>query len=489
MSERIRRLWRDNRRVFLAALLFGLAAYAFMMLNKIPVDDDLPNMWNKGATYVSGRYGLELLRLVMPDWSMPWIYGLMSLVFLSAAACVTVRLFQIQSPALQLLLAGVLVTFPAETGTMAYMFTAAPYALALGLSVLGVYVFTRGGRTRWLAVLLIAFSCSVYQGYFAFSASFCVILMIRRLVASDESAKAVLVYGLKLLGMLLASLALYGLVILAAAGVLGLPLLSEAVNARQSLPLRVAVAYSAWFKTLTRGYFAYVNSPAARVLHLVLLLAAGAALILRLMSRWERGRWLLLCLCLGLFPLSCYCLYLLADNGYIHSLALYPFASLYVLCAVLLDGTDFRIGRGAAAAALALIILGNVYFANSFFLYAKLQYENTYALYTGMMARVTAREDFTGGTRLAIVGSRSAARWDAGERFDFDRFQLPGVNITDPLQAENVVREYLGFDIPFADDETVAALAADPAVQAMPVYPYDGSVRKIGDVIVVHFAG
>ena len=43
--------------------------------------------------------------------------------------------------------------------------------------------------------------------------------------------------------LLLLSLALYGLVILIAARLLGLPLLSEAVNARQSVPLRIAVEH------------------------------------------------------------------------------------------------------------------------------------------------------------------------------------------------------------------------------------------------------
>ena len=488
LTARLEGWWRDNRVPALSALVFGLLAHAFMMLNKIPVDDDLPNMFNKGATTVSGRYGLELLRLVMPDWSMPWIYGLMSLAFLAAATCVIVRLFDIRSRALQILLPAVFVTFPAETGTMAYMFTAAPYALALLLTVEGVALFDRGGRGRRLAaVLLIAFSCSVYQGYFAFAASFCVILMIRRLVKTDESALSVLVYGLKLLGLLLCALAVYGLAILVASKALGLPLLSEAINEKQSLPLRVAVAYSAWFKTLTRGYFAYVNTAAARVLHGLLLLITAAALTLRVISRWTRGRWLLLCLCLFLFPLSCYCLYLLADNGYIHSLALYPFASLYVLCAVLLDGAELPSMRHAAA--LALIVAGNVYFANSYSLYAKLQYENTYALYTGMLARVTSRADFDGNTSLAILGERPALRCDVGGEFDFDRFQLPGVNITDTRQAENVIREYLGFDLSFTDEQTAAAIGQSAEFAAMPVYPYDGSVQKFGDVIVVKFGG
>ena len=479
--------WREGRLPFLSALGFGLAAHAFLLANKIPVDDDLPNFFNKGATTVSGRYGLELTRLFLPDWSMPWIYGLMSLALLALAVCVIVRLFRIQNPALQLLLAGVFVSFPAETGTLCYMFTAVPYALALLLTVLGVALFAENRRGKWLtAPLLIGFSCSIYQGYFAFAASFCVILMIRALAVEGRDARTVLREGFGMLGMLLLALALYGLAILVSARILHLPLLGEAVNSRQSLPLRVAVAYSAYLKTILAGTFGYLGTWPARLCCLALILAAGAALILRVKTGRDGKALGLLALCLFLFPLSCYCLYLLADNSYIHALALYPFASLYVLCAVLLDGAESPAPlRRTGSLALALVLAGSVYFANAFTLRAKLQYENTYALYAAVVAEVFETEGFDENARVALIGQPAAARTRFDSAFDFDAFTLPGVNITDRRQAENVIRLYLGFDLPFVSEEEQAALAESPEFAEMPVWPYAGSVQKIGDVVAV----
>ena len=492
-SKALRAALRGDRLPFFSALLFGLAAHGFWLTNKLPFDDDLPNLFTKGATWVSGRYGLELLRLVMPDVSMPWIYGLMSLCFLALAVCLTVRLFHIGSRVLQVLLAGALVCFPAEGATMGYAFTAAPYALALLLSVAGVWCFAAKLRGKWLlAPLAIAFSCSVYQGYFAFAASFCVIGMLRALVSEGKSAREVFFYGLRLLAMLLLALALYGLAVLVASKLLGLPLLGEAVNSRQSIALRAAVAYSAWLKTLFKGYFAYVPTPVSLALHLLLLLASGAALLLRLRGERDGKRIALLALLLVLFPLSCYCLYLMADNAYIHSLALYPFASLYVLCAVLLDAPAPPAGkrlRAAASLALAGIVLGGAYFSNALGLYAKLQYEETSALYTSVVARVFSLPDFDEGCRVAIIGNAPAARWDAGEKFPFEKLQLPGVNITDVRQAENVIRIYLGFDLPFAEEAEIEALAESGALDGMPVWPWEGAVKRIGDLAVVNFAG
>ncbi len=478
---------KRGRLPFFSAFGFGLLAYGFCITNKIPVGDDLVALFDKGATTVSGRYGLELLRLVMPDASMPWIYGLMSIFLLSLAVCVIVRLFGIQSKLLQVLLAGVFVCFPAEAGTMLYMFTAAPYALALLLTVTGVWLFTEEKRGRWIAApVLLAFSCSIYQGYFSVAASFCVVRMIVLLCRTDKTAREVFREGVQMLAMLLASLALYGAALLFAVEVLGYPLLHEVINERQSLPLRVAVAYSAWVKTLLRGYFGYVPNRVSLVMHLALILAAGAAAVTQL--REKRKNLPLALLCVFLYPLSCYCLFLLADNSYIHSLSLYSFASLYVLCAALLDGWEAKLApalQRLAALALAVILGVNVYYANALYLRYTLRFEELKSFYTVLISRVMETPGYAEGDRLAIVGDAPELSYDIDQHFTDAPLSLPSLELGSTDYAQLIVSRYLGCDIPFASPEETAGLALGD----MPVYPYDGSVQKRGDLIVVRFAG
>ena len=486
-ASALRGRWEADRLPFLSAFGFGLLAYGFCVMNKIPVGDDLVALFDKGATTVSGRYGLELLRLVMPDASMPWIYGLMSIFLFSLAVCVTVRLFAIQSRVLQILLAGVFVCFPAEAGTMLYMFTAAPYALALLLTVTGVWLFVFEKRGRWIAApVLIAFSCSVYQGYFSMAASFCVARMIVLLCRSEKTAREVFREGVRMLAMLLLSLSLYGLALLVASKLLAYPLLHEVINERQSLPLRFAVAYSAWVKTLLRGYFGYVPNRVSLAAHLALILASGAAAVTQL--RAKRGCLPLTLLCLFLYPLSCYCLFLLADNSYIHSLSLYSFASLYVLCAALLDGWEAKSGsmlRRAASLALALILCVNVYYANALYLRYYLRFEELKSFYTVLLSRVMETPGYRESDRLAIIGDAPELRYDIDRHFTDAPLSLPSLELGSADYAQLIVSRYLGCDIPFASKEETARLDTGD----MPVYPYDGSVRRVGDLIVVKFAG
>ena len=55
----------------------------------------------------------------------------------------------------------------------------------------------------------------------------------------------------------------------------------------------------------------------------------------------------------------------------------------------------------------------------------------------------------------------------------------------DTYSKEQFVQYYLGISIPFASEEELSAIEASPEFAEMPVYPYYGSLRKIGDVMVV----
>ena len=47
------------------------------------------------------------------------------------------------------------------------------------------------------------------------------------------------------------------------------------------------------------------------------------------------------------------------------------------------------------------------------------------------------------------------------------------------------VEYYLGLSIPFASEAETQEIIASPEYAEMPCYPYYGSMRKFGDIIVV----
>ena len=197
-----------------AALGVGFLAHMYAFTNKLLNADETTALFSKGATLTSGRWGLEATKLLFPDVSMPWIYGVIGLLLIAAAVCVIIDCFDIKSRAVQALLGGAIAAFPALTGNFCYMFTSAPYALAILLAVVSVRLFARGTwRQRALGVALLAFALGIYQAYIALAASLCVVLLIKELLSGGD-AKTVLRRALVLLLLLAAALGVYYLVTL-----------------------------------------------------------------------------------------------------------------------------------------------------------------------------------------------------------------------------------------------------------------------------------
>ena len=71
---------------------------------------------------------------------------------------------------------------------------------------------------------------------------------------------------------------------------------------------------------------------------------------------------------------------------------------------------------------------------------------------------------------------------------DFGRNEIRGaVRLLNVYSRRDFIIRQLGFDIPILqrDDPELLKLEADPRVQAMPVYPYHGSIQAIDSIIVV----
>ena len=255
-----------------------------------------------------------------------------------------------------------------------------------------------------------------------------------------------------------------------------------------SILRRVALAYNALLKTVTHGYFAYVPNMLSRLVHLLIgLFTAGWLGLWLLRHRREPARAGLLLLCLLLLPLSMNCVFLLANVEVIHSVVLYSFVCVYVLVAVVAECMEAPVakpGRDLVLCGMLLVCIVNIYFANKTYLKLYLQYENAYAFYSVLTARVLSTEGFDENTRLALIGSQDNLLHSFPE-LDTEEFPAIGRDLINAYSRENFLRYYLGFELPFASGEETERLAQDPRVLAMAEYPYDGSVRKIDDFIVV----
>ena len=104
----IRHVITKHKESFFFAVFIGLLTYMYMMTNKLPNWDEVAAMFSKGTTITSGRWGLEYTDRLFPNFSLPWLWGCVSICIVGITACLIIEIFEIHNKALKLILAGLM---------------------------------------------------------------------------------------------------------------------------------------------------------------------------------------------------------------------------------------------------------------------------------------------------------------------------------------------------------------------------------------------
>lgn len=499
------RFWnwlRPYRWAFFGSLICGLLAHMFAFTNKLVNHDEVQCLFSKGATVDSGRWGLGALDSILPNFSMPWIYGIMTIVLIALAVCLMADIFSIRSKLLQVLLGGCVLSFPSLTGTFGYMFTSSAYGIAFLLAVLAVWLLC---RKNWLGTVLglgaMVLSLSIYQAYIAVAASLLVLVLIQRLLEEDKTA-LVFRQGVWFVGFLVVSLGVYYVgtqLVLKITGTSFNSYAGENVAFHLAdLPGKILLAYKTFAGMFLWGAFGVMPTGFLKLMYLALGLAAVAmGLLWMFRKKREPMALVLLVVLCALLPLAINCMFLFTTEEAIHTLVVYSVIGVYLLTLVLVQAllpetapqkaAEWlrRSSMNVATLALAGILAGNVYLANIAYLNMHLRYENAYSFYTTVLTAAQQVPGYEKETPLAVIGN-----WQRPQFYE-EKFEvlvnLGGVTgfLPDEYSAPSFVQYYLGASIPFATAQEKAQLQSTPSFQQMPVYPANGSIAMIDGCLVV----
>lgn len=489
------------RYMICGSLLMGLMAYAFAFTNKLPNHDDVAGLFTKGVGIESGRFGITALGFLFPNFSMPWIYGIGSLVLLTMGNCLIVKLFQIRSPLLQFLLGGLIITFPSQTATFSYLFTAFPYAIAYWLAVLAVDLVSRSEKKYILpGVLALVGSLSIYQAYVSITAALLILLLMRKLILDEGSVRELFVQGIVYVFFLVGALGFYWLLSNLLWTVTGYSMgnyASNAVSFRLSdIPANIKLAYINCIRVLRYRHHGLIISDASVAVHLALVGFSALELLLYVLRTRDLPRTLLLGFLGVVLPLAINCLFLMVSSDSIHTLVLFSYTTLYVLFAFLVEAGQLRTlcfpladrlhkaCLNLCILAFAWILAGNVFLANEASLSMHLSYENTYALAVSTLAQLNTIPEYTPESPVVILGEHPGTGYSS--RFLHSR-RLMGVGGLSPdmYSMNDFFRYYVGVPINLVGTEDYLQSADPYALAQIPVYPNKGFISQVGNTFVI----
>lgn len=474
-----------------STLFVGLLTYLFSFTNKLINLDDVAFFFFHGEVAADhGRWMLDVTNWIMPKYSMPWIYGVISLAVISIAICVIIKVYRIRNKYLQFLISGVIISFPSLVGMLSYMFLSYSYSLSFLLSVLSVYYYQGGGKKKvLLGGILLVISMGLYQAYLAVTVSFFLLLLFQDLLKNETSVKIILMRGLKMLAFILVSSVAYYLLTLLIFNAFGIHFnsySSERVNNNWGLYPRVYWLIVNLISCLLHGTYGFVNTILSKAVHAFFILLIVVTILYQQIQFKRVGKFLLALCLLATLPFCINCIHLITPTG-THSLTLLSFIALYVLVVIMVQSPIYKrhLLYDAVLLAMALLIANNVLIANKAHIKQYLQYEEAHAYYTGVMMQVERTKGFDKNSKLALIGTAHNRAYDFSDFVPEDITGIEDGTILNIHSRKNFIKYYVGFDMPFTTEAENEAIRKTVVFKKMPEYPYYGSVRKIGNNIIV----
>ena len=172
-TETWNNIWKHCKRewklAFLSTFLVGLLCHMPIMLRDIPNHDGLASMYFDQNMITSGRWFLTVACGVSSYYTLPWLIGLLAMLYLGIASALLVEFLEVRQGWAAAVIGGLLAVFPSLASTFAYVFTMDGYMLAVLLAVLAV-LLTKKYRLGFLpGALCLACSLGIYQSYLPFA--------------------------------------------------------------------------------------------------------------------------------------------------------------------------------------------------------------------------------------------------------------------------------------------------------------------------------
>lgn len=174
---------------FIATIIIGCIAHLYKFTNNLPHFDTLNNFYSDQNVIGSGRWFLSIACAMSSFFDLPWIDGVFSLIFIACTVMLLVKILEVENPIIIVLMSGITVTFPGITETFFYEYTADGYMLAMLMVTMAAYIsIKKSGIMSWMIpVILIACTCGTYQAYISYGILLIIVYYLLKILENKEN--------------------------------------------------------------------------------------------------------------------------------------------------------------------------------------------------------------------------------------------------------------------------------------------------------------
>lgn len=491
----------------ITAFIFGITIHLLGLLNFLHNYDDiavLPAGYGTGLT--SGRWALTVLgNFIKEYWgnyNLPFFNGVVFIVFIAASAAFFVSTFNIKSRKASVLIGMLFVSFPTSTSTLFFKFTATYYGFAIFLAVLAAWILEKYKYGFLISALFTAISLGIYQAYLPITVGMFVMLLIKHTLDNDAKFFPTVRRGIYYCCNIIAGLLLYYIFLHLCLSHYKVELgnyqgISDMGNLSiGKLPILIWSSFKSFCMMPINDYCNLAQTTLLKFSYFALgaitILIIGFVLIAK---RKNASIWLLTILLCAVFPIAVNLIVIMCPSSYIYTLMVYSF--VLVLCIPLvvfetlpsIEGVLGKIKKilwKAIAIVLSIVILSYSYLANLNYTtmhYSNRQIEN---YLNSMITQVRMTEGFDTDKKWAIIGDlQDPLLTNAWQYVPTYGGNSDVYRLFNSYSQDCWIYNYLGYSIPFADEQTVLEIQKTEEYSNMPTWPNEGSIKIIDDIIVI----
>lgn len=520
---------------FFSALVFGLLAHMVPMTGDFPNHDGLGSLYFNQDMLSSGRWFLSLACGISSYFALPWLIGVLSVLYIGIAAALTCAVLKIRNKYSAIVIGALMATFPALASTFAYVFTMDGYMLGLLMAVAAVY-FTRKFRFGWIGgAVLLALSLGTYQAYLPVAvilSMYAALLILmgenRRIATSKtsgsseeaagteerDSAKTKILRILRFLYMGLLGGGLYFVILKVFLKVRGVSMgayqggsnlvggksLEAATEVKMAAAYKDFAVFSVRSKVLAPNVFVWIA--------LGILIGAALMLLLReiVKKKWYKRPVLYIAIILiaVIYPVASNVVMIVMGDVTYHAIMRYQWVLIPIILIALCDRLAYKPEYYAAAAgresfvklvtwlipvlgcliAFCYIVTDNIGYSN-----LQKKYERTYAYCERLLDRIEQTDGYYPGIPIAIIGVVSEDQYPKADLTEGVTDNLIGLSgdylCYKGADYKHFFKAYLGADLNIISGEEIGEIYNSEEYVLMDSFPGKTSVKLVDGTIYV----
>lgn len=501
-------------RTLLFTFIIGLIAHGYAFFNGLFSHDSLKVYPDKNEIiwHISlGRFLQEPYRICRGELAAPWLIGLMSLLWISVTAYLIIKLLKIKTVIMQFATCGILaVNLTTISINATYMFYIDIFMFALLMAVLAVFFVEKVKFGIFWGAIFICISMGLYQSFFAVAVTLFIMLSIDHIVRGD-STKNVIKSGAYEVGSLLLGGILYMVLLRIVLKYTNVDLsngyngIANVVSGKitvDSIPKLIVSTYTYYLNFLFKPN-GYGGKGIVIINMLCVILLIGSFIQLVYKNKVGKVNIAIGCFLLLLFPFASNLTYFISQ-GMVHMLMVYSWFLIYPFALFLIERQSYakllakyQVPLKVFSCMLVGIMVWNgVIYANGAYLKKTLEEKSTLSVATRVLERIETTDGYVAGeTPVAFVGNINDSVLSV-TREGFERYtdtysigMTYNYGITYGIgMAEKYFSVQLGYPINFVNQEEIGSLSQSDEVITMPCFPEVGSVKFVGNVLVVKFS-